>query len=318
MTEILVTNEAPAANSAPPPVTGSPAADAQKPVEGAPPAVSEADAKAAAALVAERKDVRELADYKAKEFRSKKEIDRLTSEIAKLQGAREADLARIKNIEELEAVKSDPDKFLDWAEKQGLTAQQLVKRAAQGKDPAEFIKEAESRATAAAKAEFERLQGERDADAKKANDERMRSSAIENWQKEIISKETDFPVMSAMLSAGPILRETVKQQAFRIYALAADEAERGVSYTPEQVNKSLEEFLAKEYSSLTQRKSASAEKPSAATGSSESAKSAAAAPNVTDARANDLATLQSDLPKDFKEWPVEKQNKWFIEKVTKR
>lgn len=314
MTEIHVSSDtsgiSPAA-AAPPPAVEPPAAPP------ADPPASEADAKAAAAIAAERKEVREIAEAKAATFRAKKEAEQYKAELAKVQGANEAYLQRIKAIEELEAMGKDPDKFLDWAEKQGLTAQQLVKRAAQGKSPEEFIKEAEAKATAAAKAEFERLHAER----QKAEQEQIDKTAALSLERDFIQEFTGnpdkYPTLAAMIEAGPVLKRTAVQETWNILQLAAQHTkETGIRHTDDEVKKELETYLAKEYGSLTERKSALAQKPSAATGSTESAKSAAAAPNVTDSRANDLATLGSDLPKDFGEWPIEKQNKWFIDKVS--
>ncbi len=315
MTEIAITNPvaAPpaASNGAPPPATPV------DPATPATPAVDPAKVEADAKLATDRQEMREIANAKAATFRAQQAEKQARAELASLQEQRKADLDRIAAIQEAEATWSDPDKFLDAAEKRGLTAQKLLKRAAESNSVEDVIKTAEERAKAAAKAEFERLQGERDAETKKSRDEQIRNNAIENWQKEILAKEDDYPAMSALLSAGPVLNETVRQHAFRIYALAADQEREGISHTPEQINKSLEDFLAKEYGSLTERISARAQKPSEGdTGSGTSpAKSAAAAPNVTNAMANGTVSLAPELPKDFKSWSADKQNAFFLDRV---
>ena len=320
MTEILVTTQT--TPDAPPPPAAEPVTPATpEPGAAAPDAPAAKTPEQIAAdtqLQADRKEVREIAEAQARAWKAQQESKHHQARIAELEGARKADLERIARVEAQEAIWKDPSAVLAKLEENGLTAQQLGKAVLERGTPEEILAKARKIAGEEADLRLKKVLDERDGVAKKIADERARTEAIHSWEKGIVAAETDYPATSAMLAAGPMLRELVHQQAFRIYALAADEAKAGRSHSDEEINKSLESFLAKEYGSLTERRSAAAQKPSAANGTSESAKSAAAAPNVTDARANDLATLGGDLPKDFGDWSTDKQNKWFIDKVTKR
>jgi hypothetical protein len=317
MTEIAVTNTTPEAATPPP------AADTTTEAAKAAPTPEEAakaaeTAKAAEALKTERQELREIADAKGKELRARREADGYKTKLAELEGLRKADLERIARSEAQDALWKDPAQVLAKLEEHGLTPQQLGKAVLERGSPDEILAKARKIAGDEADLRLKKILDDRDAEAKKSKDERDRVEAFDSWQKGVIATESELPTIAAMLGAGPVMREMVKQQAFRIYALAADEERQGRTHSEAEINKSLEEFLAKEYGSLTERRSAVAQKPSAANGTSESAKSAAAAPNVTDAKANDIATLGSDLPKDFEEWSEEKRNKWFIDSVKAR
>lgn len=323
MTEIAQTQTTqtpdPAANGAAP-------AEAQSPAAQPDPAKAAADAEAAK-LQAERQEAKDLADAKAREWRFQQELKGLQKRYEELETQRKADLDRISKAERWE--KLSAEEALADLESRGLTAQQLGRAAVERGSPEEIERRATEKATAKARAEFEAELKRRDDEAKKKADEQAVRDAHSSFLKEVTDNKEKFPVSARMAKAGPVMRRALLAEFMHAYAMAADiESKGGKHYSDDEIKSELETYLSSEYKELTLAENGASlpngTSVSGAPGSAQSVTSqnaatgSAGAPSVTDARGNDVASLTSDLPKDFKSWPAEKQNRYFVDQVRQR
>lgn len=324
MSEIVVTNQAPAAPSLVPAAKVEPVAPATAapavPANGTTPATPEAPPSAPAQMSEGAREMRELARATRRERQATEDAKKSRARADEVEKLRATDLERIAKAEAFE--KLSPAEALKVLEARGMTANELTKVAFSAGTPEEIL----AKAKEIARKEIEEELGARDkkqteeAEAKKKEEakkhiEEERVAAEAQFVETIKAEADKYPTAHKFFQA-PTLKHYAMMHAWNVYKQAADNtakhrpdlAAKGESmYSDQECMKALEDFLKVEYDKLIQGNSPSPDASAARSPSDDAKVSASTAPSVTSAQASGI----SKLPADFKKKSPEEQKAYW-------